>query len=726
MALRTSLVAQPHLYMGDTTGRPLDAGRVYFGRPNKDPEFYPINVFYDEALTIPAMQPIRTKGGFMNANGDMTEIYALETRYSVKVLDGHGRQVFYKEDMSSTSTASAISTQADIAIAITRNQIDKNNDILSITDFATADDAYNSAKITDKSIYVPSGEYLFTVADADLDMFYGVGTVNGLNLHVNAGQLNVLQFIPKAHHSKLKDLSSAISSGVDFRPWIQECFNKAEAMRKDVVFPRGYYTLGSGITLPQECKVIGLGMPYLLAMDNFVGDDIVSCDLAGQPHYSFENFFINGTGSKQVRGLHIGGCRNSVFKNLVFTSCHKAGVEIYPTHSDSGDVENFELNHIWTVLSPSLVMRANSTLNRGNITNGVVHNCQFTSGEGDIDKGYAIYIEADVGKLIFGIDFHRIFTATCANHHIVINPKGGSIFANKFSSIDGETHGIGSVGTATSVKPMKEAVYILDGEFHDNTFTDFYRTGMPMHGLVLSAGVKNNTFDGLIFLDLAITGLEDNRWLNIINGANDNTFTNVSTKEYLDASNVNTLGATAKKLFGNKIIDGGRGNIFTDGDIQTNINTLVKRDYLFELNGSSLKNVVATGLTFAANGNSYIVTIPQGSTKYSIKIPLVAPKYRQNFNSYVSFLMQYLPIVNTGLIVKASICGNSVDIDTSVEYKEYSVGFHGDYNSENAFVEITFEGTRAGVTSINLHDIVIGFGRAIPYSPNYIKHYIEN
>lgn len=101
MALRTSLDAQPHLYIGDTAGRPLDGGKVYFGQVNKDPELYPINVFYDEGLSIPAAQPVRTKGGFMNANGDMTEIYALETRYSVKVLDSYGRQVFYKEDMQS-------------------------------------------------------------------------------------------------------------------------------------------------------------------------------------------------------------------------------------------------------------------------------------------------------------------------------------------------------------------------------------------------------------------------------------------------------------------------------------------------------------------------------------------------------------------------------------------------------------------------------------------------
>lgn len=99
MAKRPSLVAQPHLYIGDTTGRPLDGGKIYFGQVNKDPELYPINIFYDEGLSIPALQPVRTKGGFMYANGNMVKIYAAETRYSVKALDSYSRQVFYDTQM---------------------------------------------------------------------------------------------------------------------------------------------------------------------------------------------------------------------------------------------------------------------------------------------------------------------------------------------------------------------------------------------------------------------------------------------------------------------------------------------------------------------------------------------------------------------------------------------------------------------------------------------------
>lgn len=97
MALRTPLTVSPHMYIGDSTGRPLDSGMVYFGLPDQDPEFYPIGIFSDDELTIPVSQPVRTKGGYLNDNkGDMAEIHAKELIYSVKVLDQYGRKIFYK------------------------------------------------------------------------------------------------------------------------------------------------------------------------------------------------------------------------------------------------------------------------------------------------------------------------------------------------------------------------------------------------------------------------------------------------------------------------------------------------------------------------------------------------------------------------------------------------------------------------------------------------------
>lgn len=115
-SIRTPLTVSPHEYFGDITGRPLDYGTIYFGEPDKDPEFYPIDVYSDEALTQPIPQPIRTKGGFINVNGDIIEIYGRPAIYSVKVLDQYGRKIFYKGKAMRNNVNDDIIAEIDAAI----------------------------------------------------------------------------------------------------------------------------------------------------------------------------------------------------------------------------------------------------------------------------------------------------------------------------------------------------------------------------------------------------------------------------------------------------------------------------------------------------------------------------------------------------------------------------------------------------------------------------------
>lgn len=122
MALRTPLSVTPHLYMGDSTGRPLDMGTVYFGEQDKDPEFYPINLFSDDALTLPLAQPVHTKGGYLYDKGDMVEPHAKEIIYSVKVLDSYGRKVFYKGAMMRNSWNDDVIEQINEALVSTAEQ----------------------------------------------------------------------------------------------------------------------------------------------------------------------------------------------------------------------------------------------------------------------------------------------------------------------------------------------------------------------------------------------------------------------------------------------------------------------------------------------------------------------------------------------------------------------------------------------------------------------------
>ena len=215
MALRTPLSVTPHLYMGDSTGRPLDKGVVYFGEQDKDPEFYPINLFSDDALTKPLAQPVHTKCGYLYDKGDMVEPHAKEIIYSVKVLDSYGRKVFYKgammrnswnDDVISQIGAAIIESQtaaviaAEIAVqdainntaveggvladtfvtatangvgTIARTQRDKNSDTVSVKDFGAKGDgavddsmpvqaAIDYCELEGTTLHIPKGLYVVT------------------------------------------------------------------------------------------------------------------------------------------------------------------------------------------------------------------------------------------------------------------------------------------------------------------------------------------------------------------------------------------------------------------------------------------------------------------------------------------------------------------------------------------------------------------------------------
>jgi hypothetical protein len=70
----------------DLQGKPLDAGYIYIGIAGGNAEGQPLTVYWDEARTIPAEQPIRTIAGYPDRNGSAGAIYVAGD-YSITVRD---------------------------------------------------------------------------------------------------------------------------------------------------------------------------------------------------------------------------------------------------------------------------------------------------------------------------------------------------------------------------------------------------------------------------------------------------------------------------------------------------------------------------------------------------------------------------------------------------------------------------------------------------------------
>jgi hypothetical protein len=96
-------------------GQPLDNGYIWFGVENLDPQTNPISVYWDEAMTIAAPQPIRTLAGYTVRNGTPAQVF-ISTGYSIRVQNANGITV-YNTNSQLLATAQFVNSEIDVAIA---------------------------------------------------------------------------------------------------------------------------------------------------------------------------------------------------------------------------------------------------------------------------------------------------------------------------------------------------------------------------------------------------------------------------------------------------------------------------------------------------------------------------------------------------------------------------------------------------------------------------------
>lgn len=74
-------------------GQPLD-GKVYFGLPNQNPITSPKQIYWDEALTQPAAQPVSIIGGYITRAGTPAGVFT-DNDYSTIVQSKENETIFY-------------------------------------------------------------------------------------------------------------------------------------------------------------------------------------------------------------------------------------------------------------------------------------------------------------------------------------------------------------------------------------------------------------------------------------------------------------------------------------------------------------------------------------------------------------------------------------------------------------------------------------------------------
>lgn len=188
MAALSIQVPYPVFY--DRDGLPLDSGRIYIGEANLDPITNPIATYYDEALTIPAAQPLITSAGYIYRNGTPAQIYVNASNFSILVNDNKDLLVYSFPNGSGISpNATDIEYDPPFTGALTSGYTvaDKLAQYVSVQDFGAVGDnvtddtaAIQAAINSGEDLYFPAGNYRVNnlTQSTNFQRFHAQGQVN--------------------------------------------------------------------------------------------------------------------------------------------------------------------------------------------------------------------------------------------------------------------------------------------------------------------------------------------------------------------------------------------------------------------------------------------------------------------------------------------------------------------------------------------------------------------
>jgi hypothetical protein len=131
----------------DIDGQPLEAGYVWIGTANLDPQTNPITVYWDAALTILAPQPIRTLAGYPSNNGTPARLY-VNSDYSIRVMNKNGSTVYSAPAATERFSSGVVDMDAS-NITYTQGAVgtvqltaqDKFEQLVNVEDFGAIGDA---------------------------------------------------------------------------------------------------------------------------------------------------------------------------------------------------------------------------------------------------------------------------------------------------------------------------------------------------------------------------------------------------------------------------------------------------------------------------------------------------------------------------------------------------------------------------------------------------------
>lgn len=178
----------PFPVFNDRDGQPLDNGYVWIGVPNLPPQTNPVNVYFDEALTILASQPLRTINGYISRAGSPAQVYIDGVNFSILVQDSKGTMVYnFPEGTGISPDACGVTYSPPFTGAVPYTVCEKLEQYVSVKDFGAVGDgvtddtaAIQAAFDSGQSyILIPDGDYVIDNSIDPLTLSNSGVTVEG-------------------------------------------------------------------------------------------------------------------------------------------------------------------------------------------------------------------------------------------------------------------------------------------------------------------------------------------------------------------------------------------------------------------------------------------------------------------------------------------------------------------------------------------------------------------
>jgi len=446
----SSSIVSPFPVFNDLDGTPLEAGYIYIGTANLNPEVSPISVFWDAARTVPAAQPIRTIGGYASRNGSPGNLYVNSDTYSITVRNRN--QVFVFAAFNQSDAPTAVFNVAQQVITATAQQV-----TFTLTTFTylpgtdTLEVYRNGLHLTVNVDYIESNSStvtLTTPAAAEDEFMFRGGTVITGN-QTPGSNVSFLQAGTGAITRNMQDKAresvsvldfGAVGDGVaDDTAAIQAAINASTG--KQLVLPSGNYKISGTLVVMAGIYIVGQGQVEIVqSVANTTALRVGDGTLANRPgDILIENLTFTTSVASNWTSAYVIDLNCSYFVEL-------KGLDIYGFTGASprffGGIRIFK----------SMRVKAERCFVRGLISGG---NCVYTLGEtgsanhcSDITLE-SCYFDSFSGN---GVYFDDYTLGTFLYNQVMVSSTGTSLITYDIASPENSNHvvyGFNAEGTGT-------------------------------------------------------------------------------------------------------------------------------------------------------------------------------------------------------------------------------------------------------------------------------------